>query len=209
LGALVDGAARPAREARRGQGARRALPGVHRHGDRRDREPLHHRRVRRLLRVGGRLRDGPDLHPCRARSGGRGQSSRRFARCPRTRKPIANPNAAHTTIIRNAGTRTVSTIQSIPTSWVFNNTNTSSSAPSTPNTISLTLSLRPSSCLTSSAMSSPVGALAARPYRLPGPIPRLQLLLDEVADALAHRLVGQRHLRVPRVHHRESSRWQP
>ena len=109
---------------------------------------------------------GPDLHPGRARAcrrrraGRRGglrpcQSSFRFARCPRTRNPIANPMSAETAITRISGALHVLKSQSTPTSWVFRSANNTRTAPSSPNRISLTLTFRPSSCAASCCHALP------------------------------------------------------
>ena len=79
LGAVVRVRARPPAQARVGQGARRALPGHHGHGDRRHRQPLLPRRGRRVPRARHRLRRGPDLHPRRT-------AARRPSRQPECRQ---------------------------------------------------------------------------------------------------------------------------
>ena len=152
-----------------------------------------------LARIFTRAGRGPVLAPARPPTDPHrpDRQSLRAARWLRTMNPIAKPSRAEIAITRIIGALTVSKSQSTPTSCVFNSANTTSSATNSPTTMSLTLTLRPSSCGGFAAIDLP--PLRARPYFLRGLLARTHVLLDQVAHAVAHGLVGERQLRVARA----------
>ena len=136
--------------------------------------------------------------------------SLRVARWPRTRKPDREARAAAEIAI----TRIIGALDGVEEPVdahlvrVQQREHHEHRASERRTTISLTLTLRPSSC-DGFVCHRPHPRFVARPYLLRAAARATRTCFShQAAHAVAHRLVGERQLHVARVDHREPTRWQ-